>query len=192
MENEKLQSKEFNIPGDGHTFIGNANEVNITGPASITLAGEQAVPQEFIPFGNLQISLEDSKLLDEFKKDYAKIMEYCINTDFTSEFVNINLNDTVSSLFNDKWKFKSRDFKNRDLRRLKNKILKTLNELMYYVSPEFLRYHDASGMLIFRNQSWEEGCRLRNEFRPNSDRLRQEIANLYVELYPDEFADENV
>lgn len=28
MNDEKSQSKEINIPGDGHTFIGNANEVN--------------------------------------------------------------------------------------------------------------------------------------------------------------------
>jgi len=47
-------------------------------------------------------------------------------------------------------------------------------------------------MLIFKNQSWEEGCRLRDDFQPNSLRLRQTIADLYVELYPDEFADENV
>lgn len=143
-----------------------------------------------IQFGDLKISAADASLLEEFKKDYSKILEYCIKTDFASELVDINFGEEVRILYDEKWRFKSRDFSNRELRKLKNKILKTLNELMQYVSPEYLRLHEATGMLIFKNQSWEEGCKLRDEFHPNSDRLRREIANLYVKLYPEEFQDE--
>ena len=189
MSNEN-QSKDINVSGDGNTFIGNASEVNITGPVNVVLAGDKTEQSEMIQFGDLKISAADASLLEEFKKDYSKFLEYCIKTDFASELVDINFGEEVRILYDEKWRFKSRDFSNRELRKLKNKILKTLNELMQYVSPEYLRLHEATGMLIFKNQSWEEGCKLRDEFHPNSDRLRQEIANLYVKLYPEEFQDE--
>ena len=68
MSDDKSQSNEINIPGDGHTFIGSANAVNISGPANVYLAGEVA-KSEVVPFGKITISLEDSKLLEELKKD---------------------------------------------------------------------------------------------------------------------------
>lgn len=181
--------------GEKNIYANHVDTMNIVfqGESTVTEAtGNLSVIQDSICFGNIEISPEDYQLLGEFKKDYALIMEYTINTDFTSELVDINYSDNISNLYNEKWRFKSKDFKNSDLRKLKNKILKTLNELTYYVSDEFMRYHVGSGMIIFRNQSWEEGCRLRDDFQPNSLRLRQNIANLYRELYPDEFADEDV
>lgn len=48
MSDDKSQSKEINIPGDGHTFIGNANEVNINGPANVYLAGEAVKVKWFL------------------------------------------------------------------------------------------------------------------------------------------------
>ena len=181
--------------GEKNVYANHVETMNIIVQEKIidsSTTKNQSVCQDSYFWGSVPISFEDYQLLDDFKNDYARIMEYCINTDFASELVDINFSDNVTILYKDKWRFKSKDFKSSDLRKLKNKILKTLNELTYYVSPEFLRYHEASGMLIFKNQSWEEGCRLRDDFQPNSLRLRQTIADLYVELYPDEFADENV
>ncbi|WKY46092.1 hypothetical protein Q5O14_08365 [Eubacteriaceae bacterium ES2] len=181
--------------GDKNVYAKHVDTLNIFVQGENTVAetiGTLSFSKDSIDFGDIEISPEDYQILEEFRKDYAQIMEYTINTDFTSELVDINYSDNISNLYNEKWRFKSKDFKNSDLRKLKNKILKTLNELTYYVSDEFMRYHERSGMIIFRNQSWEEGCRLRDDFQPNSLRLRQNIANLYRELYLDEFVDEDV
>lgn len=124
MSNEN-QSKDINVSGDGNTFIGNASEVNITGPVNVVLAGDKTEQSEMIQFGDLKISAADASLLEEFKKDYSKILEYCIKTDFASELVDINFGEEVRILYDEKWRFKSRDFSNRELRKLKNKILKT-------------------------------------------------------------------
>ena len=102
MSDDKSQSKEINIPGDGHTFIGNANEVNISGPANVYLAGE-AVKSEVVPFGKITISVEDSKLLEEFKKDYDELVIKCIKTDFTVPGVDINLYDEIDISYREKW-----------------------------------------------------------------------------------------
>jgi hypothetical protein len=135
------------------------------------------------------VSLKDTELLSEFKSDYTPIIEYCINTDFSAELVNINLSDKIASLYNDKWRFRSRDFADAHLRKLKNNILAALNELTVYLSDRYLRLHEGFGQLIFRNQSWEEGDRLREELRPNTIRIREKLRDLYLELYPDPDAD---
>lgn len=38
--------------------------------------------------------------------------------------------------------------------------------------------------LIFRNQSWEEGGRLRDDMQPNTYKIRCRIAQLQEQLYP--------
>ena len=48
----------------------------------------------------------------------------------------------------------------------------------------FLRYIPGREILWFRNESREEGNRLRNELQPKSYELRCEIARLYEMLYP--------
>lgn len=136
-----------------------------------------------------KVSSKDTELLSEFKSDYTPIIEYCINTDFSAELVDINLSDRITALYNDKWCFRSRDFADAHLRKLKNNILATLNELTAYLSDRYLRLHEGSGQLIFRNQSWEEGDRLREELRPNTIRIREKLRDLYLELYPDPDAD---
>lgn len=136
-----------------------------------------------------KVSSKDMELLSEFKSDYTPIIEYCINTDFSSELIDINLSDKIVSLYNDKWRFRSRDFADAHLRKLKNNILVTLNELTVYLSDRYLRLHEESGQLIFQNQSWEEGCQLRDDLRPNTIRIREKLRDLYLELYPDPDAD---
>ncbi|MCM1343750.1 MAG: hypothetical protein NC305_11095 [Lachnospiraceae bacterium] len=181
--------KTFQQTGDKNTYVHHADIVNVN--IIKTEESEDRSSQATSYYKQHAISNADNVLLEDFKHDYAEIMEYCINTDFSAELVRITLSDEIDILYRDKWRFKSRDFENKDLRLLKNRILKVLNELTKYLSPEYLRFHENSGMLIFRNQSWEEGCRLREDFQPNSLRLRQEIADLYRELYYDQFAEED-
>jgi len=129
------------------------------------------------------ISDSDRSLLMDFKNDYTDILEYCIRTDFTSELVDCYLNDNIYYLYFEKWSKKKCIFQNDNLEELKCEILKSLDELRKYISPEYLRLHEPSGRLIFKNSSWEEGCKLREVFRPNSFRIRSELETLLNRLY---------
>ena len=175
--------------GEKNTFINHADIVNVN--IDKTMDCNSNTENEATYYKGNILSTEDSDLFMEFKNDYSEIMEYRINTDFSAELVRITLSDEIETLYRDKWRFKSKDFSNKELRSLKIRILKVLNDLTHYLSPEFLRLHENSGMLIFRNQSWEEGCRLRDDFQPNSFRIRKEIASLYIELYHEQFAEED-
>lgn len=188
MSDDKSQSKEINIPGDGHTFIGNANEVNISGPANVYLAGE-AVKSEVVPFGKITINLEDSKLLEEFKKDYDDLVVKCIKTDYTVPGVDINLYDEIDLRYREKWDVKMLKFKNKELRRIVFDTIGALNDLTQYLTDEYMRVLETPhGLeLIARNQSWEQGCKLREVLRPETNKLRYKLRDLYRELHPDEY-----
>lgn len=125
----------------------------------------------------------DSKLLEELKNDYTAILEYCIRTDFASELVDIKLSDDITALHFEKWSRMRYIFQDKQIEDLKCRLLNTLEELQHYISPEFMRLHESSGRLIFKNQSWEEGCKLRDELRPNSKRIREDLSVLLKEMY---------
>jgi Restriction endonuclease len=129
------------------------------------------------------ISDTDRSLLMDLKNDYTGIIEYCIRTDFTSELVDCYLSNNIYYLHFEKWSKKKYIFQNDNLEELKFEILKYLDELREYISPDYLRLHEPSGKLIFKNSSWEEGCKLRDVFRPNSDRIRGELGTLLNRLY---------
>lgn len=134
------------------------------------------------------ISSEDLALLCEFKSDWTPIIEYCLMTDFSENVVNIKILIEIEILCNEKWCFRSKGFIDANLRKLKNDIITTFNELMPYLSDKYLRLHGVTGYLIARNQSLEEGERLREELRPNTIRIRNKLYELYLELYPDQDA----
>lgn len=60
----------------------------------------------------------------------------------------------------------------------------TLDEYSYYVSDIFLRWIPGTETLWFRNESAEEGDRLRDVLQPKSYEIRCAIAELYRRLYP--------
>lgn len=188
MSEDKSQSKEINIPGDGHTFIGNANEVNISGSANVYLAGE-TVKSAVVPFGEITISLEDSKLLEEFKKDYDELVIKCIKTDFTVPGVDINLYDEIDISYREKWDVKMLKFKNKELRRIIFDMVGALSDLTQYLTDEYMRALETPRgyILIARNQSWEQGCKLREVLRPQTNKLRYKLRDLYRELHPEEY-----
>ena len=88
--------------GEKNIYINHANivNVNISKSEDSTSSGQY----ESLYYKGSILSHDDSTLLEEFKKDYSEIMEYCINTDFTSELVRITLSDEIDILFKDKWR----------------------------------------------------------------------------------------
>lgn len=162
--------------------------MNINGPVNVYLAGE-AVKSEVVPFGEITISLEDSKLLEEFKKDYDELVIKCIKTDFTVPGVDINLYDEINISYREKWDVKMLKFKNKELRRIIFDTIGALNDLTQYLTDEYMRVLETPhGLeLIARNQSWEQGCKLREVLRPQTTKLRYKLRDLYRELHPEEY-----
>ena len=188
-DKEKGHKIDINIPGDNNTFVANADTVNISSANNIVLVGEELKNQEMIYFGEIQISLEDSRLLEDFKKDYDSIICECVKTDFTAPWVRIDLADDIDFIYREKWELRSLKFKNKDLRKMIFETILVLSELSGYLTDQFMRVVDTPQgfVLIARNESWEFGCQLREVLRPNTERLRYKLRDLYRELHPEEY-----
>lgn len=129
------------------------------------------------------LSDDDKKLLKVFRNDCKEIMLYVIDNDPAAGPTAIWLSDTINEIVQ-KWQLRYREAEDRVLRNLAADILKTLSEYTYYISDVFLRYIPERNVLWFRNESWEEGNRLRDVLQPKSYELRCKIAKLYEALYP--------
>ena len=129
------------------------------------------------------LSPEDLTYLRDFRADSQYILKYIIRNDPSAGPTEVSLSDDISCLI-DKWQFSVREIGDSALRNLVLDILNTLREYTYYISEVFLRYIPGRNILWFRNESWEEGERLRNELQPKAHELRCEIARLYEKLYP--------
>lgn len=142
----------------------------------MTLDDLEMLDNQYLPFS------ENGKLLEEFKSDVTSIMEYIIETDFSAEPFSINLSDNIELGIVAKWKKKKYVFKEEKCENLKIRILESLCELCSYLTPIYV-HALPDGRLLFNNDSWEAGERLRNELQPNIYRIRCNIRDLLEELY---------
>lgn len=186
---DKQKKIEVNVPGDGNTIVAHADKVSISGPTNVVLVGETIPTIEMVSFGDMQITLADSKLLDEFKADYDEIIKECVKTDFTVPGVNIDLSDNITFLYQEKWDAKSLKFKKPELRKLIFATIEALSDLTGYLSDQYMRAINTPRgyVLIARNESWEQGCQLREVLRPQTMKLRYQLRDLYRELHPEEY-----
>lgn len=128
------------------------------------------------------ISETDKSLLNDFKNEFTDTLEYIIDTDISSELVKLVLPDKIEDLLR-KWNKKTYIFSNKCVEEIKIDILNSLSEFLIYLSPTYLRIHKGSNCLIFRNQSLEEGYRLRDELQPNTYRIRCDLKSQLNKLY---------
>lgn len=127
---------------------------------------------------------EDDKLLiDKFRLDSDAILCYIIEHDPSAEATSITLADEIAAI-DRKWQYDLRKIKDDGFRNLVTDIIKVLNEYTYYLSEKFLHAIPGRSVLWFRNESLEEGNQLREVLRPQTIRLRKEIAELYKKLFP--------
>lgn len=127
---------------------------------------------------------EDDKLLiDKFRLDSDAILRYIIEHDPSAEATSITLVDEIATIDRN-WQYDLRKIKDEGFRKLVTDIIKVLNEYTYYLSEKFLRALPGRSVLWFRNESLEEGDQLREVLRPQTIRLRKEIAELYKKLFP--------
>jgi len=122
-------------------------------------------------------------VLAALRNDYKAILIYCIENDPCAGPTLISLPDEIMAA-NSKWKYTWREIEDAKLRKLAYDIMETLNEYSVYLSDTYLRLIPGTNTLWFRNESWEEGCRLRDDMLPNTAKIRQKIADLYCRLYP--------
>ena len=141
---------------------------------------EQLMPASI---GDNVLSLKDKSLLEKFKSDSKAILRYIIDNDPSGGATSITLADEITDLARN-WQYDLREVEDDELRRLVTDIIKVLNEYTYYLSEKFLRAIPGRSVLWFRNESLEEGDQLREVLRPQTVRLRKEIAELYKKLFP--------
>lgn len=126
---------------------------------------------------------EDKVLLRKFRKDVKDILKYCIEHDPAAEQTKISLADELHEVYKN-WQYDLREIEDNAFRQLVIDTTQTLEEYSYYVSDVFLRLIPGTDTLWFRNESAEEGDRLRDVLQPKSYELRCAIAELYRRLYP--------
>lgn len=125
----------------------------------------------------------DEDLFDSFKAESEEILQYCISKDITGEPIRLELSDEITGLV-EKWQFQLRKISDTEKRSIIASCIKTLSEYAYYLSDKYLRYNENIKMLHFRCSSSEERQQLVEDLRPNSLRLRNELAILYKKLWP--------
>ncbi len=129
------------------------------------------------------LSTDDALSLKRFREGAKPLFKYCIENDPsagpTDLFLADNITDFISS-----WKFEYREIEDYAFRTLVKDTMDILSEYTYYLSDQFLRLIPERNILWFRNESWEEGEQLRKVLQPKSYRLRCEIRDLYLRLYP--------
>lgn len=143
-----------------------------------TCATEEAVAEDSTTHDHSK-----DTVLTALRNDYKAILIYCIENDPCAGPTKIELADEITAA-NNNWKYAWREIEDAGLRKLALEIMETLNEYSVYLSDIYLRLIPDTDILWFRNESWEEGCRLREDMQPNTKRIRQKIADLYRRLYP--------
>lgn len=126
---------------------------------------------------------KDKTYLEQFRTTAKPILKYCIEHDPSGEATKLFLSDEINE-FTQFWQFEYREIEDTAFRLIVENTLRVFDEYTYYISHKFLRLLPDRNFLWFRNESVEEGQQLRDVFRPETIRLRTEMRDLYLRLYP--------
>lgn len=155
-------------------------------PANVVLGGENIPSIEIVSFGDVQIAIADSKLLEKFKSDYDEIIKECVKTDFIVLGVNINIGDSINFLYQEKWDTKSLKFKKPELRKLIFAMIEALSDLSGYLNDKYMRAIETPRgyVLIARNESAQQGDQLREVLRPQTNKLTLQVERSVLRTSP--------
>lgn len=173
--------------GDHNIAIAHVENVNLTVTAPPAKEGN-LVQRAF--WGDVEISPTEAKLLDEFFNDYDNVIIECIKTDFSCPGIDLYLADKITIPYQEKWDFKSLKFRQPELRKTVLDTLSILIELTGYLSPEHMRMipdYPSDNCLIPINNSYEAGCWVREVLRPETEKLRYKLRDLYRILHPEDY-----
>lgn len=125
-------------------------------------------------------SEHDSKLLEEFKNSFTDYIEYCRDTDFSAEPVNMYLADELSDLMS-YWQKKKNTFESAYIENIKIDIIKALSDLCNYLTPVY--FHDVGcGRILFNSSSIEDWISI-EKLRNATLMIRTDLAYLLETLY---------
>ena len=154
--------------------------------------------RQLVKFGEFQISTEEFDLLKQFTHDFDKILQYCIDTDFTIGF-KLELTDIIRLTLNS-WNYKHLTFRTQPLRRIIIDVYNSLSELATLISepPQYWEYnYNCDLVQPYLIQSYKENKDdyIKNHdwfneiLRPTSVKIRYKLRDFYRELHPDDFKD---
>ena len=136
---------------------------------------------EALPEIKNRYSIQDEEMYECFKSDFQDTLVYIIENDPSTEPIDVSLRCDLADL-SKKWNYLVYKFKDSSMRDDITKILDLIDQYSYYISDEFLRDLDEQ-KLIFRNQSIEEGNKLRDILQPHIADLREKIAVEFRQIY---------
>lgn len=137
-------------------------------------------------FGDKEISESDYEILNEFYKDYDKLMWRCIKIDFANEHFDMFLSDEIVALYQEKWEFKSTKLRDSVLRKLIFSVLGTFSVLCSYLTPDYLFLLPDGKHLRMKHDDFDDR-ELMDEFVPAVHKIRLKLRNLYVKLHPEDY-----
>ncbi|MDY5305546.1 hypothetical protein [Fusobacterium gastrosuis] len=127
---------------------------------------------------------KDGKLLNEFKNDMVKILEYIIKRDFLAEPFDIYIFDEIDIL-EEKWSSKTRLFSNIKINEIKIDIFENLINLGNILLNHGVHLLPNSENLVFRDSgdTPEKGWNLRNVLPNEINKIRINVRDLLDELW---------
>lgn len=149
----------------------------------ITADGNSSTPVITHCLDEEKLNQKDLTFLDRFKTQVEPILTYCIDHDPAGEGTKLSLAAEIND-FLQSWKYDVRKIQDACFKKIVIDTMNVLKDYTYYLSDKFLRWIPDTNILWFRNESAEEGQQLREVLRPETFRLRTEMRDLYIRLYP--------
>jgi len=98
--------------------------------------------------------------------------------------------DMITIPYHEKWDATSLKFRQPRLRSAVLETISVLNELTGYLGADHMRVipdYPSEKCLVPINDSWEAGCWVREVLRPETEKLRYKLRDLYRTLHPDDY-----
>ena len=140
-------------------------------------------PDTGMTISETELDSNDSSLLQKFRKECKPTLIYIIENDPSGSATKLSLTDEIQDIVQT-WQYDVREVKHGGLRKIMLQIINTIGAYTEYLSDVYLRPIPGRDVLWFRNESLEEGDRLRDVLRPKTYELRKQIAELYKKLFP--------
>lgn len=113
--------------------------------------------------GDTKYSEQDSSLLKEFQDDYDELIGICISDKFAQAVLDGLLLTAISDLYENKWKSKSEQFQDMELKSNILMLLVKLNDFQTALDPKVQKQHMPIRL------------------------IQKNLRNLYVKLHPDKY-----
>ena len=133
---------------------------------------------------------QELKLYEYFKADIKDTLAYMIQHDPSGEPIERSLPCSIAD-FSVQWNKLLYKFEDGVMRENIIQTMELFDKYGYYLSDEFTRLSEDHDFIIFRNQTVEEGNKLREILQPQMTELRYALRDQYWKLYPIQKSEED-